>query len=199
MRLPDTILDQKVIPVARGLDGATAPRMVEALARGGINSIEITIESAGSLGAVDAVAGSEFVVGVGTVMSVPDAERAVSAGAEFLVSPHLDPELLQWATENDVVYLPGAHSPTEVAKAWSLRPAAVKLFPASLGGPGYLRGLFGPFPDVSLVPTGGIDDGNIRQFLDAGAIAVGVGGWLTSHDDHAVVTERAAALRSLVV
>jgi len=199
MRLPATILKERVIPVARGLDGSTAPRLVAALAAGGISSIEITIESPQALGAILAVADSDFTVGAGTVMSIPDAERAVSAGAEFVVSPHLDLDLVQWALNNEVAYVPGAFSPTEVAIAWRLRPAAIKVFPANLGGPSYLQSLFGPFPDLSVVPTGGVDSDNIADFLRSGAIAVGVGGWLTSHDDLGIVTERAAILRSKVV
>jgi len=199
MNLPEAILREKVIPVARGLDGSTAPGLVEALAAGGINSIEITIESPEALGAIVAVAGSDVTVGAGSVMSVPDAERAISAGAEFVVSPHLVLDLVQWALNNDIAYVPGALSPTEVASAWKLRPAAVKVFPANLGGPGYLRSLRGPFPDLSLIPTGGVDGDNVTDFLRSGAIAVGVGGWLTSHEDLGMVTERAATLRSKVV
>lgn len=199
MNLPEIILQEKVIPVARGLDGSSAPRLVEALVAGGLNSIEITIESPEALGAIVAVAGADIVVGAGTVMSVPDAERAVAAGAQFVVSPHLDPDLVGWALANGVAHVPGALSPTEVASAWGSRPAAVKVFPASLGGPGYVRSLLGPFPDASLIPTGGVDADNIVEFLDAGAIAVGVGSWLTSHSDPGVVAERASRLRSKVV
>jgi len=199
MRLPETIIDEKVIPVARGLSESTAMLLVEDLAAGGIHSIEITVESPEAFGAIVAVSGSEFTIGAGTVMSVPDADRAVSAGAEFVVSPHLDVALVQWASDNEVAYVPGALTPTEVASARRLRPAAVKLFPASLGGPKYLKSLFGPWPDLRVIPTGGIDAGNIVSFLDAGAVAVGVGGWLTAHDDRALVTERAAELRAQVV
>lgn len=199
MMLPETILRERVIPVGRGLNESRALRLVEALAAGGINSLEITMESPEAVGAIVAVAGSDFTVGAGTVMSVSDAERAVSAGAEFVVSPHLDVNLVQWALNNEVAYIPGVLSPTEVATAWKLRPTAVKVFPANLGGPGYLRSLLGPFPDLRVIPTGGVNGENVVDFLRSGAVAVGVGGWLTTHDDLAIVTERALALRSKVV
>lgn len=86
-----------------------------------------------------------------------------------------------------------------MAGAWNLGTPAVKLFPASVGGPGYLRSLLGPFPDLRLIPTGGVDGDNIVDYLQAGAVAVGVGSWLTSHTDLTEVTARAAQLRSKVV
>jgi 2-dehydro-3-deoxyphosphogluconate aldolase/(4S)-4-hydroxy-2-oxoglutarate aldolase len=116
-----------------------------------------------------------------------------------LVTPHLDIELIEWASTHAVPMVPGALTPTEIATAWRYRPPAVKVFPAHIGGPGYLKSLRGPFPDVALIPTGGIDGSNIAAYLDAGAVAVGVGGWLTRHDDPEVITRRAMELMSQVV
>jgi 2-dehydro-3-deoxyphosphogluconate aldolase/(4S)-4-hydroxy-2-oxoglutarate aldolase len=90
--------------------------------------------------------------------------------------------------------IPGAFTPTEVAVAWNAGAAAVKVFPASVGGPGLLKAIRGPFGDLPLVPTGGITASNAGAFLAAGAVAVGVGGWLTDHDDLAVVGERTRAI-----
>lgn len=197
MKLPQSIIDGRVIPVARGLDGSTAPNMVAALEAGGISVIEITVEGSGGLEAIAAVSGGDSLVGAGTITSVSQAERAVDAGAEFLVSPHFDVELLTWATMRAVPLIPGAFTPTEVSGAWSHRPPGVKIFPASLGGPGYLRSLLGPFPDLLMIPTGGIDADNAADYLAAGAVAVGVGGWLTSHGDLDEVTRRARLLTHL--
>ena len=199
MTLPGAILEEKVIPVARGLDAGSAPILAEALRAGGISTIEITVEGGGGLEAIAAVSGGDLVVGAGTITTVDQAESAVAAGASFLVTPHLDVGLIEWATAHVVPIIPGAFTPTEVATAWRHRPAAVKLFPAHVGGPGYLKSLRGPFPDVALIPTGGVDAGNIAAYLAAGAIVVGVGGWLTAHDDPGVITRRAVELLRQVV
>ena len=199
MSLPAVILEERVIPVARGLDATTAPALAQALGAGGIHSIEITFEAPGGLEAIAAVADGDLVVGAGTIVSVDGADRAVEAGARFLVSPHLDVALLEWAADNDVPLVPGALTPTEIVVASSHDPPAVKLFPASAVGPGYVGSLLGPYPDLALIPTGGVDAANIAAFLEAGAVAVGVGGWLTAHPDMSTVTARAIELRSRVV
>jgi len=112
------------------------------------------------------------------VRGVADAEAAVAAGASFLVSPHLAFEVTEWAHEHDVLHVPGAFTPTELAAALDAGAELVKLFPAGRPGPGYVRDLLAPFPSARLVPTGGVDEGNAREFLDAGAVAVAVGGAL---------------------
>ena len=127
-------------------------------------------------------------------MSVVDAEAAVAAGAEFLVSPHTDLDVVLLATERRIPTIPGALTPSEVATAWSAGEAAVKIFPASVGGPGLLKALWGPFGDLPLVPTGGVTGSNVSTFLAAGALSVGVGGWLTDHGDLAIVGGRAGTI-----
>ncbi|MGH8950960.1 MAG: bifunctional 4-hydroxy-2-oxoglutarate aldolase/2-dehydro-3-deoxy-phosphogluconate aldolase [Acidimicrobiia bacterium] len=197
--LPDSIVAEKVIPVARGLNGSTAPGVARALLEGGISTIEVTVEGDGGIEAIESLRDIGIVVGAGTVTSTDQAGAAVGAGAAFLVSPHLDRVLLDWAGHHDIALIPGGLTPTEVAEAWALGTPAVKLFPASVGGPEYLRSLLGPFPDLRLIPTGGVEADNIVDYLEAGAVAVGVGSWLTSHRDRAEVTTRAAQLRSKVV
>jgi 2-dehydro-3-deoxyphosphogluconate aldolase / (4S)-4-hydroxy-2-oxoglutarate aldolase len=199
MMLPGPILEEKVIPVARGLDARSAPLIADALRAGGISSIEVTVEGDGGIDAIAAISGGDMVVGAGTILTVHQADGAVAAGASFLVTPHLDIELIEWASTHAVPMVPGALTPTEIVTAWRYRPPAVKVFPAHIGGPAYLKSLRGPFPDVSLIPTGGIDGSNIAAYLDAGAVAVGVGGWLTAHDDPEVITRRAMELMRQVV
>lgn len=200
MSLPAAVLAERVIPVARGLNSATAPGLVEALRDGGIHSIEITVEGGdGAFDAIAAVAASGMAVGAGTIVNTDQATRATEAGAEFLVTPHFDPGLCEWATANNVSLIPGALTPTEVFAAWAHRPPAVKIFPAHVGGARYLKSLLGPYPDLALIPTGGVDAGNAGEFVSAGAVAVGVGGWLTAHDDLTAVTDRARRLLRQVV
>jgi len=199
MSLISTVLAERIIPVARGLDATTAPDLVDALSAGGIHSIEITVEAPGGLEAIAAISGGEVTVGAGTIVAIDQAARAVDAGVDFLVTPHLDRALLDWAKSNDVALIPGALTPTEIVTASRHEPPAIKVFPAHVGGPRYLRSLLGPYPGLRMIPTGGVDGDNAWDYLDAGAVAVGVGSWLTSHSDLTVVTERAQRLVSQVV
>lgn len=194
MSMAAPFLSGRVVPVARGLDPTSAPALVSALLAGGLRIIEITVEAVGAIDAIAAVGGGEMTVGAGTIVTIDQASRAVDAGAEFLVTPHLDVALLEWADANGVVMIPGALTPTEIFTAWRYEPPAVKLFPAHVGGPEYLRSLLGPYPDLQLIPTGGVTGDNAHAFLEAGAVAVGVGDWLTSHSDLSVVTARARQL-----
>ncbi|MFP4072510.1 MAG: bifunctional 4-hydroxy-2-oxoglutarate aldolase/2-dehydro-3-deoxy-phosphogluconate aldolase [Actinomycetota bacterium] len=197
--LPDAITQERVISVARRLDASTAPALAEALLEGGLSSLEVTVEGPGGIDALESLRDTGMTVGAGTVVSIDQAAAATAAGARFLVSPHLDLGLIDWARDHGVPLIPGALTPTEVAMAWMRRPPAVKIFPAHLGGPGYLKSLLGPYPDLALIPTGGVDADNAGAFLSAGAVAVGVGGWLTGHADLAEVTRRARLLVARVV
>jgi 2-dehydro-3-deoxyphosphogluconate aldolase/(4S)-4-hydroxy-2-oxoglutarate aldolase len=183
-----------VIAVLRGFDPDRVGSLTGVLHRSGITAVEITMDSPDAVTSIERSLGDDAVVGAGTVMSVADAEAAVAAGAKFLVAPHTDLEVVRWAGERDIPIVPGAFTPTEVSVAWNAGAAAVKIFPASVGGPGLLKAMRGPFGELPLVPTGGITASNAGAFLAAGAAAVGVGGWLTDHEDLGVVGERAAAL-----
>lgn len=194
MVLPEAILEERVIPVARNLDAASAMSLAEALRKGGLHVIEVTVEGAAGMDAVSALVGSGSVVGAGTVTSIGVAAAAVEAGASFLVSPHSDPALIAWAVSRGVPMIPGGLTPTEIFTAWRSGVPAVKVFPVSMGGPELIRGLRGPFPDIPLIPTGGITVRDAADYIEAGAVAVGVGGWLTAQSDPAVATERAASL-----
>lgn len=197
--LPTSIVSERVIPVARGVTRRTAADLVSALVAGGLTTLEITVEGDGGFDAIRSVADGPATIGAGTVTGVEKAERAVEAGAAFLVSPHFDEELTRWALDNGEALIPGALSPSEVAIAWRSGAPAVKLFPASLGGPSYVGALLAPYPDLALVPTGGVNVDNARSYLEAGAVAVGVGEWLTGGLEPEEVTERAALLVAEVV
>lgn len=192
--LPDAIRQQRVVAVARRVDPARAADLVDALRQGGVDTVEITVEGEHGIAAIAAVADRGAVVGAGSVSSLAQARAAVDAGARFLVSPHTDLEVLAWAVDQRVPYVPGGLTPTELVAAWQGGASAVKVFPASVVGPGFVAAVLAPLPDLALVPTGGIEVGDARRYLDAGAVAVGAGGWLTAPDDLEVVAARAAQL-----
>ncbi|MEU4242318.1 bifunctional 4-hydroxy-2-oxoglutarate aldolase/2-dehydro-3-deoxy-phosphogluconate aldolase [Actinoplanes sp. NPDC026619] len=155
-------------------DGFAA--VAEVLLESGITALEVTLTSRG---AIDALAGvrrqlpSSVTVGAGTVLSADDAKRAVDAGAEFLVSPHLDEELVR---SSPVPFYPGTATPTEMFRAYRAGAPLVKVFPAANLGPGFLRNVRGPLPQINVMPTGGIKIEDIADWLFAGAKAVGLGG-----------------------
>jgi 2-dehydro-3-deoxyphosphogluconate aldolase/(4S)-4-hydroxy-2-oxoglutarate aldolase len=196
--LPDAIPEQRIIAIARRVPHDRLMTMVDVLATAGIDVIEVTLDGEDALTSVGRLAERGVVVGAGTVRTRLDAERALDAGARFLVSPHTDPDLVSFAVDRGVPMMPGAMTPTEVARAWQLGASAVKLFPATVGGPAFVTAIRGPLGDIPIVPTGGVDAANAPGFLDAGAMAVGVGGWLTGSADERITAERARLLVAAV-
>lgn len=190
--LPEVVAETRVIAVLRGLKPDRVQTVVEVLRGAGIGAVEVTLDSPEAARSIERLARSDLSVGAGTVMSIAEAEVALAAGATFLVAPHTDPTVARWAVERDIPMIPGAFTPTEVMAAWNLGVAAVKVFPATVGGPELLKALRGPLGGLPLIPTGGITAENAAEFLMAGAMAVGVGGWLTGHSDLGVIAERAA-------
>jgi 2-dehydro-3-deoxyphosphogluconate aldolase/(4S)-4-hydroxy-2-oxoglutarate aldolase len=193
-----------VVAIARHLDPVRAIAVADALAAGGVRAFELTLNEpeAEALRAIEAVARERSAkgleIGAGTVLSIDAARRAIDAGATFLVMPHLDVELVAWAAERDIPALPGCATPTEALAAWRAGAAAVKLFPASVAGPGFIRELHGPFPDIPVVPTGGVTLDNAPAFISAGAVAVGLGGWLIGNAEPTGVGERARKIVAAV-
>ena len=196
--LPVEIIEQRVIAIARRLSHSQIEMLTGARLDNGIGVLEITLDADDAYATITQLDGSGLLVGAGTVMSVPQAVAAMEAGASFLVSPHTDEHVVTWAAENAVPVMAGALTPTEITRAWDLGSSAVKLFPASVGGPDLLRTLRGPFEHVGFVPTGGIDADNAADYLDAGAVAIGVGSWLTGSSDRTVVYHRAGLLAGLI-
>ncbi len=195
--LPEAIIEDRLVAIARGLEPTRLAEVIPALLSGGIRVVEITLDSPGALDAIATWSSHQgeggAVIGAGTVLDLDDAVAAVSAGARFLVAPHTDPELIGWAAACDIPFLAGAVTPTEVVAAWRAGAAAVKVFPARLGGPDHIADLRGPLGHIPLVPTGGISADNAAAYLTAGAVAVGFGSWLTAPGDTAGVARRAAA------
>ena len=180
----DRLIGDGLVPVIRADSSDTALRIADALIAGGIRTLEITMTVPDALTAIRAIAdrlGQEVLLGAGTVTGRAMAEAAVDAGAEFLVTPCLVADAIAVARSRGVAVLPGALSPTEVFTAWSLGGDVIKIFPASsAGGASYLKALKGPFPQIPLCPTGGVNLQTIADFVKAGAVAVGVGGELVS-------------------
>ncbi len=169
----------RVLSVVRAAYIPDAAALCDALSAGGIRLVELTFTTPDVLShlhrAAEAARGTGTMVGAGTVIHAQDAEAAIDAGARFLVTPGLRPAVAEVAVRHGVPVVLGALTPTEVAHAVDLGSSAVKIFPAGRLGPQYLPDLHGPFPDVALLPSGGIDERNAQSFLDAGAIAVGAG------------------------
>ncbi len=170
-----------VVAILRGRRAEHLDRAIETLVDAGIASLEVTLNTPGALDCLRRAAGrvpAGVRLGAGTVRSLSDVDDALAAGATFLVSPHTDAQIAARARQAEVDFLPGAFTATEVVTAWSLGARAVKLFPARLGGPRYLRDLREPLADVPFVPTGGVGPDNVAEWFAAGAAAVGLGGTL---------------------
>jgi len=186
---------ERVLAIVRA--DAGVEDIVRAVWAGGIGLVEVSLTSRDALAAIGrlaAEAGPDRQIGAGTVLDAAQAAAATAAGATFLVSPALDLDLVRWAVREDVAHLPGVLTPTELAQAAAAGAGPLKLFPATLGGPSYVRALLGPFPDAALVPTGGIDAANAGDYLAAGAVAVAVGSSLTGLGDPARIEAAAAEL-----
>jgi 2-dehydro-3-deoxyphosphogluconate aldolase/(4S)-4-hydroxy-2-oxoglutarate aldolase len=177
----ETIRAARLVAILRR--AAEADAEVARLAVAGVRVVEITLDSDDALGAIErARRRGDVTVLAGTVREPAQVDAAVSAGAEGIVAPSLSLAVLERAAALGAPSIPGALTPTEVETAWRAGAALVKLFPARLGGPRYVQNVLAPLTDVPLVATGGVDATNARAFLDAGAVAVGVGSGLGSDD-----------------
>jgi len=175
-----------IIPIIRAASADAAVAVAEALLQGGLTVAEITFTVPNAVQAIERVAKrfpGKLLVGAGTVTDAEAARRAMDAGAEFIVTPCLVPEVIEAARRADVAVLPGALTPGEVFAAFRAGGDMVKVFPVqNVGGAAYLRALRGPFPDIPLVPTGGVTLENLTELFKAGAAAVGVGTELIPKD-----------------
>jgi len=169
-----------VVAVLRAPSPESALACVDALIDGGVTGIEITYSTPDAARVIERVRRDhpEAYVGAGTVLTADQARAAADAGARFLVSPGTTDDLAAALLDTGLTTLLGALTPSELMHALALGAHAVKIFPASLGGPAYLKALRGPFPEVPLVPTGGVSADNVADWLGAGALAVGAGGEL---------------------
>ena len=171
-----------IVPIVRTATAEQAIQAVEAIYNGGIRAAEITMTVPGAVKALEKVAdrfGDKIVLGAGTVLDPETARICMLAGAEFFVTPALRPATIEMVKRYSKVICPGALTPTEVLTAWEAGADVVKVFPCgNVGGAKYIKALKGPFPQIEMIPTGGVNLETAGEFLKAGACAVAVGGEL---------------------
>jgi 2-dehydro-3-deoxyphosphogluconate aldolase/(4S)-4-hydroxy-2-oxoglutarate aldolase len=175
------ILECGIVAVVRAESGEPLVKVAKALAEGGVTAIEVTFTVPGAVEVIRQVrheVGDSITLGAGTVLDPETARAAILAGAEYIVSPTVNHEVIRLCRRYDKAILPGAFTPTEVLSAWESGADIVKIFPADVGGPAYLKALHGPLPQIRLMPTGGVDLTTAESFLKAGACCLGVGGAL---------------------
>jgi 2-dehydro-3-deoxyphosphogluconate aldolase / (4S)-4-hydroxy-2-oxoglutarate aldolase len=185
MTVLQQMFEHKIVAILRGCDPDHIVPIAQALYAGGIRLLEITLNSPGALEAIEAVTralGDKMIVGAGTVLDAAEATMAVAAGARFVLSPSLDLPTIRRTIDLGAVSIPGAFTATEILAAWRHGASIVKVFPASVG-PAYFRDLHGPLPQIPLMPTGGVNLDNIREFYKAGAVAFGIGSALVTPAD----------------
>lgn len=196
-----------VVPIVRTSSAEAAIAATEAVYEGGIPCVEITMTVDGAVKALEAVAdryGDRIILGAGTVLDPETARICMLAGAQFFVTPSLNVKTIEAAKRYSKPIFPGALTPTEILTAWEAGADGVKVFPCSaLGGAKYIKAVKAPFPQIELVPTGGVNLETIHEFLLAGASAVGVGGELIdaktcAEKNYHVITERAQKYRQAV-
>ncbi len=175
------VLRSGIVAVIRASSGELLTDVAEALLAGGVEVMEVTFTVPGAVRVLERVAdrlGSRVLLGAGTVLDAETARIALLSGAEFIVSPSTNVDVIRLCRRYDKLVMPGALTPTEVVTAWEAGADIVKIFPSDITGPPYLRALHGPLPQVRLMPTGGVNLESAAAFLRAGACALGVGGSL---------------------
>jgi len=173
------LLDGGVVPVVRASSAEDAMKIVDVIKEGGIDTIEITMTVPDAIGVMEAVVrkfGDDVLLGAGTVLDAETARASILAGAEFVVGPCLNEDLIRICKRYAKIVIPGAMTPTEILRAWERGADIVKVFPAgNLGGPKYIKAIKAPLPQILLNPTGGVNLENAGEFIKAGASIISVG------------------------
>jgi len=195
------LIDGGVTAVLRGVPEDKIVDVATAVHEGGVTALELTADAkrcSEMVAAVDRELGdTDAIIGAGTVMDAAAARNVIEAGAEFVLAPNLNEEIIDVCNRKGVLVIPGVMTPTEAARAMEAGADILKMFPASTVGPGHIGALQGPLGDVEIIPTGGISTDNVADFFDAGAVAVGAGSALVNYeaietDDMDAVREQAA-------
>ena len=195
----DRILSTGVVAVIRMKDTQRLKRVIEAIRLGGVKSIEITMTVPGAVQIIADLVKTvpdDVLVGAGTVTDVETANKVIDVGAKFVVGPILNVDIIKLCNQRGVVIMPGCYTPTEIFTAWKAGADIIKVFPATSLGPKYFKDIRGPFPDLRLLPTGGVSVDNVGEWIAAGAVAVGIGSDLLDkkaidEERYEVLTERA--------
>lgn len=187
-KLFDILADNYIYAVVRGKDEDDGYQICKAAVAGGIKNLEVTFSTPNAAKVIADLrehykSDETIVVGAGTVMSVELAEEAYQAGAQFLVSPHLDLDIAHFAQEHDIPYMPGCATVTEIVQAMKLGCEVIKIFPGGQLGPSFIKNVHGPIPEVKLMPSGGVSLDNIKDWRANGAVSVGVGSALSAKVD----------------
>src|SRR5205814_5090612 len=162
--------------------------IAQALLAGGVPAIEVTMSTPKAISGIEMLAdkfGDKAVIGVGTCLDAATARDAISAGAQFVVSPAFDAQIVETTRRYGKISIPGAYTPTEILRAWTAGADVVKVFPATTLGPGYFKDILAPLPQVKLTPTGGVDIKTTPEWIKAGAVFVGAGTALVPKDSMA--------------
>jgi 2-dehydro-3-deoxyphosphogluconate aldolase/(4S)-4-hydroxy-2-oxoglutarate aldolase len=181
----DRILDTGVMAIVRCENTGNLINLVTALRSGGIDIIEVSMVTGGALEGIREVSekmGKDVVIGIGTVLDPETARAAILAGAEFVVTPVFNPEVIKLVKRYGKIVIPGAFTPTEILNAWEQGADIVKVFPAEPSGPGYIKAILGPLPQIRLMPVGGVGMANAREYIKHGACVLGIGGSLAAND-----------------
>jgi 2-dehydro-3-deoxyphosphogluconate aldolase / (4S)-4-hydroxy-2-oxoglutarate aldolase len=192
------ILDSGIVAVVRTHSSNQLVEVAQALADGGVTVVEITMSVPNALEVVREVRqalGDLLLLGAGTVLDPETARAAMLAGAEFIVAPTLNLDVIRLCRRYDKLVIPGAFTPTEILTAWEAGADIVKVFPADVVGPAFFKALRGPLPQIRLMPTGGVDLTTAADFLRAGACCLGIGGHLV--DPKAVAERNFDRIRNL--
>jgi 2-dehydro-3-deoxyphosphogluconate aldolase/(4S)-4-hydroxy-2-oxoglutarate aldolase len=179
------VADAGVVAVIRANSKDQLIGITEALLAGGVPAIEVTMSTPKAIAGIEMLAdrfGDTAVIGVGTVIDAATAQDAIAAGAQFVVSPVFDEEIVATARRYGKIVIPGAFTPTEILRAWSAGADVVKVFPSTGLGPQYFKDILAPLPQLRLTPTGGVDLKNVGEWIKAGAVFVGAGSSLVSKD-----------------
>lgn len=177
--LMKSLAASKIVAIIRGIPEDKGDATAEALAEGGVVFLEVTLNTDGALGMITRFREryeGRMRIGAGTVLDLGQAKEAAAAGAEYIISPNLDLEVVQFGVEQGIEVWPGTMTPTEIVAAYKAGASAVKVFPLGSLGVGYLKEIRAPLNHIPMVATGGVNLQNIRSVLDAGAVAVGLGG-----------------------
>ena len=191
----EKITEGRVVAILRRFDTTKAVAVAEALVAGGITAREVTVDTPGAMAAIGAMReaiGTAAAVGAGTVLDAESARQAIAAGAQFLVAPNLDEEVIAMGSSYNVPVMPGCMTPSEIQRAYRLGCDIVKVFPADTVGPKFFKSVKAPLSHISLMATGGISAANAAEYRDNGADFLGVGGnlaqaeWIANNEFHRI-------------